>query len=239
MHTRSRFNSLVAMFIVAASVLTGCGQSQEYGEVDPRPVTEEEAERLAVMRFNNYNRQAAEVSVSYTEAETSMWLEGRVDFTEDVGYGNLLVSDETSTNALVQWSGESLTAVGMTTQELPLQPPTEAPWEQRSLDTSASTLDTTLALVLETASDRPENPLLLQQNGAQWLGKEEIDGTEMDVFSAPGHNNAPTDTLLYYLDDGGTLHRVVVNFPDARTAATINFLGWDAEGIDPVSTNDT
>ena len=68
---------------------------------------------------------------------------------------------------------------------LPIPGADDPTWLSRAIDASASALDRRLVLIGSLGSDRPENPLLLQQTGALWLGEDEVDGTAVTVFAAP------------------------------------------------------
>lgn len=231
MVTRRQLFPLGVLLVGASTGLLGCSPSQEYGEAEPRSISDDEAERLAVARFNNYDSHRRNFSVSYAAADSTLWAEGRIDFQAHVGYAHFVAQgDPTDTYALLQWTPEALAAVGTQGTELPQQPPPDAPWEQRPLDASGSSLDAVLAVTLSLAADRPENPLLLQQNGAQWLGRDELEGVPVDAISGPSAEQGPSDSLIYFIDETGTMHRLVVNFPDGGTA-TINFLEGSAEEI--------
>lgn len=231
MVTRRQLFPLGVLLMGASAGLIGCSPSQDYGEAEPRSINDDEAERLAVARFNNYDSHRKNLSVSYSAADSTLWAECRVDFQAHVGYGHFIVQgNPTDTYALLQWTPDALAAVGTQGTELPPQPPPDAPWEQRSLDASSSSLDTVLAVTLGLAADRPENPLLLQQNGARWLGGDEVEGVPVDVISGPSAEQGQSDSLIYFIDETGTMHRLVVNFPDGGTA-TITFMAGSAEQI--------
>ena len=59
--------------------------------------------------------------------------------------------------------------------------------------------------MLDLGSDRPENPLLLQQDGAQWLRSDSVDGAPVDVFTATADGNA-----RYWVDHDGLMQRAEV-----------------------------
>lgn len=227
MHAKLRNAAATAVLMLIAGLLAGCSPSEQFGEVETRSVSTEEAERLAVARFNNYDQGILDFTASLTDAESSMWIEGRIDFKEHVGYGNLMIDEEVPSFALLQWNAGTVAALGAGSQELPIQPPDDQEWQARTLDTEASSLDLTLALLLGSGSDRPENPVLLRQNGAQWWGKDEVNGTVVDVFSGPGEDSTPSDSLLYFVDAEGTLHRMVIKSPNGGEGIVLEF---DAAG---------
>ena len=107
-------------------------------------------------------------------------------------------------------------------------------WQIQTLDPTASGLDALLAAISALGSDRPDNPLLLQQSGALWLREDEVDGTPVTVFAAPP-SDEPVDagiagralrddaTLRLWVGGDGLLLRAevklnnawsVVDFPD-------------------------
>lgn len=232
MRTKVHHAAAAAVLALFVGFLAGCSPSDQFGEAETRSVSTEEAERLAVARFNNYDQGTLNFTASLTEAESSMWIEGRIDLQEHVGYGNLMIDEEAPSFALLQWNYETVTAVGAGSQELPAQPPDNQEWQARSIDTEASSLDLTLLLLLGSGSDRPENPVLLRQNGAQWWGKDEVNGTAVDVFSGPGEDGAPSDALLYFVDTEGVLHRMVIKPPSGGQNIVLEFDASEAEKIE-------
>ncbi|MFI0814921.1 hypothetical protein ACH4TX_05645 [Streptomyces sp. NPDC021098] len=67
---------------------------------------------------------------------------------------------------------------------LPAHPPRHG-WARRALTTRASTIDTTLLLLLNLAADRPDNARLLLRSGARRLGREKVAGVPVTVFAGP------------------------------------------------------
>lgn len=228
---RSARLASVAAGLMLLSSLTGCAPSEKYGEAEPRAVTTKEAERLSLVRMNSYDQHMADFTMSMSSEGKKLWLEGRVDFREHIGYANLLTDGNPETFALLQWNFATVAATEAQSQELPVQPPEQAPWQPRQLEPSSSTFDTGLAVVLNLAADRPENPVLLQQNGAQWHGKAEVGDVEVDVFSGPGEDNDVSDNLLYFVDDQAQLRKVVADLPRSREDATITLADTDIDSI--------
>lgn len=221
----------IASAVLLLSTLTGCSPSDEYGEVEPREVTTEEAERLSLVRMNNYDQQSSAFTMSMNSDGKKMWLEGRVDFREHLGYANAVIDGPPNTYALLQWDFKTVAAAEAQSQELPEQPPKREPWQPRKLEPSSSTFDTGLALVLNLAADRPENPVLLQQNGAQWHGKAEVGDTEVDVFSGPGEDNTVSDKLLYFVDEKSHLRKIIADLPRTEEDAIITLTDTDIDSI--------
>lgn len=213
------------------STLAGCSPSDEYGEADPRKVTTEEAERLSQVRMNNYDQQSSAFTMSMSSEGKKTWLEGRVDFREHLGYANVLIDGPPDSYALLQWDFKTVVAATAQSQELPEQPPEQVPWQPRKLEPSSSTFDTGLSLVLNLAADRPENPVLLQQNGAQWHGKAEVGGAEVDVFSGPGEDNTVSDKLLYFVDEEAHLRKIIADLPRTQEDAVITLTDTNIDSI--------
>lgn len=111
-------------------------------------------------------------------------------------------------------------------------------------------MDTLLLFLLTLGNDRPENPLLLQQAGALWLGTEtaEHDGDtiELNVYAPPASEEAltaddpppvPEDAVVKMkVDDRGVLHSV-----DAQLAGewvTVTFLDGGETASSPSSLPD-
>lgn len=222
----------VASALLLLSSLAGCSPSEEYGEAEPREVTTDEAERLSLVRMNNYDQQSSGFTMSMGSDGKKMWFEGRVDFREHLGYANVLIDGQPSTYALLQWNFATVAAADAQSQQLPEQPPERAPWQPRKLEPNSSAFDTGLALVLNLAADRPENPVLLRQNGAQWHGKAKVGEEEVDVFSGPGEDNTVSDNLLYFVDDDSQLRKVVADLPRTEEDAVITLTDTDIDSIE-------
>lgn len=94
---RRRFLALVGLTTI------GCSTDPAGSAVEPRELTTEEAERLAVARFNNDDRHYAPFTLQTSGEGATFFIRGRVDFRGHVGYGSVASSNQPNTFAL-QWT---------------------------------------------------------------------------------------------------------------------------------------
>lgn len=213
---------------------------------EPRPLTAEEAQRLSVMRFMNFNAGVRSIAFEVDEAGTNYTLQGWVDFTAHLGYAALRSENEA---ALIAWTAETIgshSPVG--DDDLPPLPPPVASaddpdWSTSELAPSASRLHAALAVVLEAGHDRPDNPLLLQQTDARWLRSDEVDGVTVDVVAGPTSDHAydpatstgdgSDATIRYWLDHDSVLRRLEVRLGGSGGWTVVDFGdGGDVEFAD-------
>ncbi|MCR2799849.1 hypothetical protein QNO21_12020 [Microbacterium sp. zg-Y818] len=209
MSTRHRLAAAVAVVAVALS-LVACAPADGV-----RPVTTEESQVLASMRFRNFDAGTRALSFALEEGDLTLAIAGWYDFAGHRGYGLLDTGDG---RALLAWSGDT---VGMSAGApedgaAPLPMPEDAEWSTTPLDPTSSRLHALLAVIAGLGSDRPDNPLLLQQSGALWVAEETVDGEPVTVFAGPPsdeplHTGAEVDPdasgTRYWVDAGGVLHR--------------------------------
>lgn len=229
-----RAGAAVVTVVTIAVGPAGCGEDEPTAapkSAAPRALTAEEADQLAITRFNNYDRGTAPFRLQVEDGGSTYVLEGRVDFRGHVGFAAVEVNG-TAAPAWLQWTFKEKAVHDASAATLPEAPPTGG-W-QLGVMTEKSALDVALALLLNLAADRPENPMLLRQNGAEWHGSEEIDGVELDKFTGPGSDSRPSDRITYYVDDDGRLHRVLARVPSSAQPAVITLLPGDAPDIRPI-----
>lgn len=202
-----RLTGVIAAVAVAAALLAGCAPTTP----EPRPLTTEEAELLAVIRFNNFDAGTRSIDMT-VPGDDGVRIEGWADFATHIGYGAASDGANEDPLGLVRWT---LGSVGVREGALPddlLPPPTDG-WVVGALDAS-STINTALAVVLSLGSDRPDNPQLLQQTDARWLRTDEVEGTPVTVFAGPSADEVATaepvkgaELTRYWVDDDGVLLR--------------------------------
>lgn len=200
-----------------------------------RPLTEEEANRLAVTRFRNHEAGARDVTLTVPTPSGPVTLDGVVDFEKHVGYG-VLTGGGSEAVALVQWTLDSVILQPWPTgTAAPVEPPKDG-WQGRSLTGSGSSLDTALLIVLNLAGDRPENAQLLNQNGAAWLRRATVDGEKVDVVRGPGTESAGRTVesrTRFWLTGDGTSVRVEVDLESAEEPVVVA-LGASVGAVTPV-----
>ncbi len=160
-----------------------------------RTVTTEDSQLLAITRFQNFDLQTRSFRTAVTVNGQRLELDGRIDFRANSGFATVI-----GQGFAPQWLlwGDGAVALapgqGLATSSGGSAPSTDAAlaaaWNVRPLDPRASTLDALLLALLHLGVDRPDNPLLIQQSGALWLGETDVDGVAMQLFA------------------GGVMHRV-------------------------------
>lgn len=226
---------LIAGLVGAALVagLAGCAPTATPEPAESsRPVTTEEAELLAIVRFGNFDAGARSVAAAFVDQGHEIGLVGWVDYTTHTGFG-LLTVDGTPDRRLI-WDG-AVVATDPATGDAPLTVPTSVEgWSGRVIDASGTPLEALLLVLAKLGSDRPENPLLLQQGGALWLASQNIGDTPVTVFAGPAEGavdgeivDDTASAVRYWVDADGLLRRLEVRL--GATWATVDF--DDAEGV--------
>ncbi|MFF2040875.1 hypothetical protein ACFVVX_10635 [Kitasatospora sp. NPDC058170] len=227
--------ALVACVVAAGGVVAYRTVADGTGE---RAVTVDEASRLALSRLNLF--QASPVTVALTAAEgagVEVRVEGVVDYRNHRGVGRYRVTGASGPldHGLVVWDAgglglapEPAGADGPAWQQAERIP--RQGWSPRTY--TADPLDAGLQLLVELGADRPDNPLLLAQSGARWLGSDRLDGRTYDRFAGPRAQGAAPDggrsPLTYWVDGDGTLRRMTMRMPGLGTPTTVEFAGQDA-----------
>ncbi|GAA1069002.1 hypothetical protein GCM10009665_75330 [Kitasatospora nipponensis] len=258
------FRALIALAVCGAAVggvAAYRGLSVGSGE---RPVTMDEASRLALTRLNLY--QADPVAVTLTAAEGGgvvLRVSGVVDYRTHHGVGTYRTTGTGPTGSsgtagssaapqldhgLIVWDSDGLGLAPALDGTPPWQQAEHIPrsgWSPRSY--TADPLDAGLRLLIGLGADRPDNPLLLAQSGARWLGRDRIDGRDYDEFSGPRATGTTPGTgpdggkspLTYWVDGDGGLRRVSMRMPGLGTPTTLEIAGHDADAKLPEAPWDT
>lgn len=229
---------LLAVLLLVAGLSAGCGGSDDgpgtdAGDDQPRGLTVEEAERLAVVRFANYRRGGAPFLATVPTGDQVLALDGLVEFRDHHAIASFATDDAPPAFGVLAASFDAVgllgTDVAVGADELAqyATAPDDA-WQTHAPDTD-DPLDQLFMVLLNLGFDRPENAQLLRQNGAEWLGSSSVDGVAVDLMSPTPEAER---TLVYYVDADGGLHRVDITLPGSDETATIQIL--DGEPTVPV-----
>ncbi|MBM7516974.1 hypothetical protein [Nocardioides nitrophenolicus] len=196
--------------MAAAVCLAACGGQQAATKQDdgPRPLTNEQAQALAVVRFNNYSAGTIRLEIK-AQGTVDMDADVLVDLRVHAAYGSYQATDPATSDpvasGVIAWSAEQ---VGTASGDDPAQVPKATAWSQRAMD-SSQPLDVALALALQLGDDRPENPVLLQQSSARLLRTEGKGEDRVWVMTGPGSADGKTESrTTYWVDATGHLERM-------------------------------
>ncbi|MEV6229726.1 hypothetical protein AB0L88_17875 [Saccharopolyspora shandongensis] len=221
----------IAAAAVVAFLVTGTGS----GPTGPRALTSDEANRLAITRFRNYQAGGRAVTITVPSTAGGLVITGSIDYRAKLGYGVVHgTGRDTSSDGLIEWTAATVLVHPMANApaEAPASPP-GSDWYSRPLQTTGSALDTSLAIALSLGSDRPDNAALLPQNGATWTGQDQLDGHQVDVMTGPDAGAKPgtASTVRYWIGSDGTMYRVQVKVASEPQPVVIDF---DTEKYVPV-----
>ncbi|WP_327698462.1 hypothetical protein [Streptomyces sp. NBC_00459] len=229
---------LTAAAACAGLLLTG-------GDAGPRPLSADEAQRLALARFRTYRISPSEITVHTASGDGTAVVRAVVDHRRHRAVGWYEVTGAGRPNSgLLAWDQSGL-AVADGSPTAPAEDALRAAgrlkttaWTRRAF--GAAPLDTALRLALSLGADRPDNAQLLAQSGPLRLRDERVDGRRYDVFSGPRPRpnasaspaGSPRDRspLSYWIDDKGGMRRVRVDLGEGRTV-TLDLGGVRVRGV--------
>ncbi|MBB5787818.1 hypothetical protein [Jiangella mangrovi] len=226
-----------------ASSATGSAAAATPDE-GPRPLSGDEAQRLSMMRYTNYTDGVRALRFEVVDGGRTLAVDGWADFAAHVGYAH--VSEDGGDPLLVAWTLSGITShepVGPGADSgPPLPPPDDAAWTTAALAPDRSRLHAVLALIFNAASDRPDNPLLLQQTDARWLRSDEVSGVAVDVVAGPTADRAydpatattapdgSDASVRYWVDDESRLQRLEARLGGGGDWTAVDFS--DAPDVD-------
>ncbi|MFD5384040.1 hypothetical protein ACFWMG_03550 [Streptomyces sp. NPDC127074] len=217
----------MATFLVADSDSAPAG---------PKELTSDQAGRLAVTRFLNFQAGGRAMTINVPGTAGELTITGSIDYRGKIGYGVVRgTGRDTSSDGLIQWTAANVLVHPMANApaKAPARPPGSG-WYRRPLQNSGSSLDSSLAIALKLGSDRPDNAELLPQNGAAWVGRDRLDGHQVDIMTGPSARATsrtagavPTSgtagAVRYWLGSDGTMYRVRVGVASAPQPVVIDF----------------
>jgi hypothetical protein len=195
-------------------------------------LTAEQAERLAVVRFRNFDAGVRAIDIRIPASQAGeLTVTGWFDYAAGVGYG--AAASESGSLGLVWWNTSTIATREVAVDTAVLPSPADG-WIAGDLDPDSSQLAAVLTIVGSLGADRPENPQLLRQSDAAWLRSDEIGGVDVDVFAGPSGDGESADGALdarthYWVDADGLLHRFEVRIGDATGRTLVDFA--EAAGV--------
>jgi hypothetical protein len=185
-----------------------------------RPLNADEADRLAVTRFNTYRAKMLSVTGTIISGVTStnLTLRGWISTAKGEGYG--LAQPSQGTGFLTIWDATQVSAQDYAGTSPPLPRP-QTGWSTADLKASDSAMAAGQLVLLGLSSDVPDNPQLLIQDGAEWLGAGKVDGVPVDIMSGPLSTGATVSNLRYWVDSSGQLRRLQARL-DGRDWSTFD-----------------
>lgn len=216
---RAGGTGLLVIALLAGGVFSSCaggsGSASDGARpaaAAPQPLTLEQAERLAGMRTANYEARSASFRTRVPSQGRILELEGVIDWTRHAGSAVYRDTGASGPDAggLVQWDFSKVAAhSGGAVDGPPPAPPRDGAWQVRPIAPTEHVLDTLLLLLLNLASPQVDNPVLLQQGDARFLGTEQVDGREAWRFSGPSASgDGEGGRLVYTVRDDGRIARL-------------------------------
>lgn len=235
-----RRKAVAATLLILVTLLGGCTSAPESTS---RPLTGDEAERLAVVRFRNFDAGVRQIHARIPgTAAGEVRLEGWFDFGAHTGYGAAFADDGDSLG-LVWWDDDTIATRETPVDDAPLPAPSDA-WISGPLDPSSTPLTAVLTLIGSLGADRPENPQLLRQSDAAWIRSDHIDGVDVDVFAGPSDEGpsateserdpAGGDRTRFWVDSDGVLQRFQARLGSADEWTTVDLSAGDVTVPDGV-----
>lgn len=197
----------VSLTVVAGAVGTGAFAGDDEPQAVPvsaavRTINDEEALRLALMRFSNHRAGGSHFRAEVPSARGTLFVDGDVDHRRNVGFGQ--VSGPRSAET-VQWdiarraAWRSEAGTVRTPPEVPLGKPGLRPLNP------STPLHSVLAFVLTLSEDRPADARKLRRSGARWVGTDTVNRVTVDVLEGPAVGAAGGPVRYLVAKDGRLL----------------------------------
>ncbi len=217
---RSLFGkACVAAITAAVALVPACRSGPETNAtpgsvastaVPPRGavLTDDQASALSRVLFRNFEAGGATIDADIPFSKAARFvLHAEMDWTDPKGRGTLetIYSDgRPPEHQEVAW----------TTKQVGISSGGDM-WQQRLLDPRQHPLDQILAIINSLAAQQRDNPVLIRQGPARYLGPDVVNGLPVDKF-------AYGERTIWYVDSRGELVRVEVSTPSSAGAVGID-----------------
>jgi hypothetical protein len=209
----------VALAVALGVVGGGCGSDAE-----PRPLDDEEASALSQVLVRNLDAAGASFTADVPFGPGSrLELRGDVDWVEHHGSATLTTFRDADGDGTAELTDE-VNEVAWTDDAVALRPQGGA-WTTRPADPAGIPLDQVIALIVASAGDQRDNPLLVAQSDASWIRADEVGDVAVDVIDGGGR-------IDYWIGDDGLLHRLDAEIAGFDGVTSIVFEGHGSRTIE-------
>ncbi|MFF0742963.1 hypothetical protein ACFYVL_21445 [Streptomyces sp. NPDC004111] len=151
----------------------------------PHPVTTGQAEQMAVSRFELYEKSPLEVVARAPMGDDTVEVRAVIDYRAHRAVGAYSTA---AARGLVAWDAGGLAvakgkAAGGAEAAAAAAKLKPRAWSPRTF--GGDPLDLVLRVAMGLGTNRPDNPQLIAQHGAQYLGRGERDGDTYSLYSGP------------------------------------------------------
>lgn len=222
----------IALGVVLTLLLAACTTP---GESGPRPITEDEADRLADVLYTSFQDGGASFTLSSLWQDgTTVQMKGDIDFAGHAGLAEMVSTGQDAKVTGVAWYNDTVLEYIPDLVALAEQEGRGGfRWVARAADTDKYRVDTELSILRALASDVRENPQLLRQNGATWQRNDTLNEVDVEVFQYG-------DATRFWVQKGTTrLLRFEGNNSDGNNPVVIDFSDPGVRKIDLPTLDET
>ena len=220
----------IALGLVLTLALAACAAPS-----GPRPITEEEADRLSGVLYTSFQDGGASFTYSSLWQDgTTTEMRGDIDFAGHAGLAELVSTGPDAKVSGIAWFEDTVLEYIPTLVDLAEQQDLPAfRWVARPVDTDKYRIDAQLGILRALASDVQENPQLLRQNGVTWLRDDTLNGVDVEVFQYGANTR-------FWVQKGTTrLLRFEGNNSDGNNPVIIDFTDPGVRAIDLPTLDET
>lgn len=198
-----RLKTLFAASLIAFALLAGgCGDSDGSAprpDDEAQPVDEQQALVLARLLYRNWERGGATFEATMPLHGTEIEIEGEVDFRS--GRGVATLRDRSGQERRYRWTRKKVYAQAA---------PGSSDFEIQRPDPDGNPVHRAIAFLNLLSAETVDNTVNIIDQGAHYLGRDEIGGRPVDRFRYGGDGR----TTYWVGVDDGLLHRVRAEFAD-------------------------
>ena len=220
MPNKKLFRNCILIVIFVALFTSACGSNDSKKEKSlPREVTSKEAQIFSQILTNNKELKNAKFFIAPTGGKGSDFTaEGKVDWENSRSSMQVTLKSlgepdlsAISTTEIVYENYKGLDDIERAQNLEPRK------WATRIISKGLYGIDAVSQFVISLTSDTPENPLLLKQDGAQFLGTQKSEGQDVFLFKKKDGD------IVYYVNKDGILLGVKVKLEGFTQPMIIRF----------------